>query len=45
MQYRFVANGYTQKEGIDFDETLSMVVNLVTARCVIHLAINSACKL
>nr|GEV69815.1 ribonuclease H-like domain-containing protein [Tanacetum cinerariifolium] len=35
---RYVAKGFNQKEGIDFDETFSSVVKIVTIRCVVNLA-------
>lgn len=35
---RFVIQGFSQKEGVDFDETFSPVVKIVTIRCVINLA-------
>ncbi|GJW90367.1 ribonuclease H-like domain-containing protein [Tanacetum coccineum] len=38
---RYVAKGYNQKEGIDFDETFSLVVKIVTVRCVINLAVQN----
>ncbi|GJS99232.1 putative RNA-directed DNA polymerase [Tanacetum coccineum] len=38
---RYVAKGYNQKEGIDFDETFSPVVKIVTIRCVINLAVQN----
>lgn len=38
---RLVAKGYSQKEGIDFDETFSPVAKMVTVRVVITLAINN----
>ena len=36
---RLVDKGYNKKEGIDFEETFSLVVNIVTVRCVINLAV------
>ncbi|GKC91721.1 ribonuclease H-like domain-containing protein, partial [Tanacetum coccineum] len=38
---RLVAKGFNQKEGIDFDETFSLVVKIVTVRCLINLAMQS----
>nr|GEY55464.1 ribonuclease H-like domain-containing protein [Tanacetum cinerariifolium] len=38
---RYVVKGYNQKEGIDFDETLSLVVKIVTVRCLINLAVQN----
>ncbi|GJW96531.1 ribonuclease H-like domain-containing protein [Tanacetum coccineum] len=37
---RLVAKGFSQKEGFDYDETFSLVVKMVTVRCVITLAIS-----
>ncbi|GJR18124.1 UBN2 domain-containing protein [Tanacetum coccineum] len=34
--------GYNQKEGIDFDETFSLVIKLVTVRCLINLAVQNS---
>ncbi|GJV86785.1 ribonuclease H-like domain-containing protein [Tanacetum coccineum] len=38
---RYVVKGYNQKKRIDFDETFSPVVKIVTVRCVINLAVQN----
>ncbi|GKA58572.1 ribonuclease H-like domain-containing protein [Tanacetum coccineum] len=38
---RVVAKGFSQKEGIDFDETFSPVVKIVTVRCLICIVVSN----
>lgn len=42
---RLVAKGYNQREGIDYEDTFSLVTKMVTIRIVITLAINSCWSL
>nr|GEV57149.1 ribonuclease H-like domain-containing protein [Tanacetum cinerariifolium] len=45
---RYVAKGFNQKDGIDFDETFSPVVKIVIVRCVVNLVVQnnwSICQL
>ncbi|GJZ16433.1 putative RNA-directed DNA polymerase [Tanacetum coccineum] len=42
---RLVAKGFNQREGIDFDETFSPVVKIVTVRCLINLDVQSGWSL
>ena len=36
---RFVARGFTQKEGIDYDETFAPIARYTTIRTIISLAV------
>ncbi|GJY92998.1 ribonuclease H-like domain-containing protein [Tanacetum coccineum] len=38
---RLMAKGFSQKEGIDYEETFSLVVKMVTVRCVLSLDVQN----
>ncbi|GJS06006.1 ribonuclease H-like domain-containing protein [Tanacetum coccineum] len=38
---RLVAKGFSQRDGIDYEKTFSLVVKMVTVRCVISLAVHN----
>ncbi|GKB25645.1 ribonuclease H-like domain-containing protein [Tanacetum coccineum] len=42
---RLVSKSFNQNEGIDFDETFSPVVKIVTVRCLINLVVQNGCSL
>ncbi|GJW47082.1 ribonuclease H-like domain-containing protein [Tanacetum coccineum] len=39
---RLVAKGFNQKEGIDYEETLSLVVKIVTVRCLLSIVVHNS---
>ncbi|GJU85148.1 ribonuclease H-like domain-containing protein [Tanacetum coccineum] len=42
---RLVAKGYNQRKGVDYDETFSPVVKMVTVSCLISMVVNQGCPL
>ncbi|XP_071699595.1 uncharacterized protein [Rutidosis leptorrhynchoides] len=42
---RLVAKGYSHKEGIDYGETFSPVVKMITVRCILCMTINNGWSL
>ena len=42
---RFVARGFSQKEGIDYDETFALVARYTSIKAIIAIASTMGCKL